>query len=242
MWVGLKERDSSRLDEIDPESRLLLEAALANRAGNTTELENKEVYSPLPEIPRVDVPEVTRFVSYYSTGPGRLIVAEGMGRRAVYAPQISKILAEYGLPQELVNIPLIESRYLAHARSPMGAVGMWQLMQATARQYGLTISFFSDERTDVERSTRAVAMHMRELYDIFEDWHLALAAYNCGVGRVQEAVKQAGTRDFFEVARRGYLPKETQDYVPKLLALGKVVDQLDTSGVALNRIQVKQEG
>jgi membrane-bound lytic murein transglycosylase D len=230
MWVGSNGRDSSRLDEISPESRLLLESALESQLGRGDSV----LFTLLPEVPRVNAPEVDHFVTYYTSGPGRRTIAEGIGRREIYAPQMDKILMEYGLPRELVNLPFIESRYLSNARSPRGAVGMWQFMRETARHCGLTVSLFTDERTDVEKATRAAALHLRELYDIFEDWHLAIAAYNGGVGRVQEAVKTAGTRDFFELRRRGFLPRETQDYVPRFLAIGLVLERGDFRGVASN--------
>jgi len=230
MWVGSNGQRSARLDDIDPQSRLLLEGALNNRDG----IVSGDSFSKLPEIPKVDAPEVSRFFDFYSSGPGRTLIEEGMGRREFYAPQLSKIMLEYGLPRELVNLPFLESRYLTKARSPSGAVGMWQFMRDTARSYGLTVSFFSDERTDVERASRAAAVHLRDLYDTFEDWNLALAAYNGGIGRVQDAVKNAGTRDFFELARGGYLPKETREYVPKFLAITKVVEGFNANGLALN--------
>lgn len=224
MWVAPGgATGSSRLDEIDPASRLLLESALEIKSDGS----EASLLASLPEIPKVEAPEIERFVQFYSYGPGKYTIEEGMERRSAYLSQLSKIFAEYGLPRELVNLPLLESRYLADARSPKGAVGLWQFMKETARHYGLVVSYNFDERKDVERSSRAAATHLRDLYDIFGDWHLAIAAYNGGAGRIQGAVKSAGSRDFFELARRGLLPRETQDYVPKFLAIARVVDKAD---------------
>lgn len=125
---------------------------------------------------------------------------------------VERILRNHGLPSDLLAVARAESAFDPEARSPKGAVGLWQLMPGTARQFGLA----AEERTDPVRSTVAAARLLRYLYSRFDDWRLALAAYNAGEGAVERAIRQAGSRNFGEIARRGLLAQETLHYVPKV--------------------------
>jgi soluble lytic murein transglycosylase-like protein len=120
-----------------------------------------------------------------------------------------------GVPVELLAVGWVESRFNQLALSPKGARGVWQLMPATARRYGLQVSAERDERTDLRLSTRVAARHLADLYAQFSDWPLALAAYNAGAGRVGRALAHARSRDFWRL--RTWLPAETQSYVPAVL-------------------------
>jgi membrane-bound lytic murein transglycosylase D len=131
---------------------------------------------------------------------------------------MSSILAEEGLPPELVYLPIIESGFRLNAVSPAGAVGPWQFIRGTGKRYGLRIDRYVDERRDPEKATRAAARYLRDLYDMFEDWHLSLAAYNTGEGNVARVRDTAQTDDYWEMVDRGYLPSETRQYVPRALA------------------------
>lgn len=144
----------------------------------------------------------------------RLVVA----RSAAYHNTLTRILREEKLPAELLSVVLIESGFNPLALSPKGARGLWQLMPATARRYGLTVEPENDHRIHPELATRAAARYLRDLYRQFGDWPLALAAYNTGEARVQRLIQQTGLRDFHELARRGLLPLETRNYVPAILA------------------------
>ncbi|MBL8229798.1 MAG: lytic transglycosylase domain-containing protein [Bryobacterales bacterium] len=126
-----------------------------------------------------------------------------------------RVLKAHGLPVDLIAVAKVESALDPQARSPKGALGMWQLMPATARQFGLAEA----DRTDPVRSTVAAARLLRYLYSRFDDWRLALAAYNAGEGAVDRAIRRARSRDFAEIARRRLLPEETLEYVPKVSAL-----------------------
>jgi len=136
---------------------------------------------------------------------------------------IRRILRQEGLPEQLVAVALIESGFNPLAESPKGARGLWQLMPDTARHFGLNPDGPFDERLDPVRSTVAAACYLRQLYSLWGDWRLTLAAYNASPGRVQEALARSGARSFFAAARLRLLPEETQRYVPKVLAAARRV-------------------
>lgn len=157
------------------------------------------------------------FVRFY-TGPGRSFYEKGTQRLKQYLPMIREIFTREGVPADLIWVGLVESAYDPAARSPRAAVGMWQLIPETASRYGLVVGTRVDERTDPAKSTLAAARFLRHLYEVFGDWNLVLAAYNSGEQRVVQSVARGGTTDFWELAQRQLLPRETQDYVPAVLA------------------------
>lgn len=173
----------------------------------------------LNEIPA----PVSEFVKFYS-GPGRNFYVNGIQRLRPYLPMIQEIFSREGVPVDLVWIGLVESAYNPAARSPRAAVGMWQLIPETASRYGLAVGTGIDERTDPVKSTLAAARFLRHLYEVFGDWNLVLAAYNSGEQRVVQSMARGATTDFWELARRQLLPRETQDYVPAVLA-AKIVGE-----------------
>jgi soluble lytic murein transglycosylase-like protein len=132
---------------------------------------------------------------------------------------LGPILAEERVPLELLSVAYVESGFNPMALSPKGARGIWQFMPATARRYGLAVEGDVDHRTHPEHATRAAARYLRDLFGMFGDWKLALAAYNAGEGRVQGIIRRTGIRDFDEMSRRGLLPAETRAYVPSVLAI-----------------------
>jgi soluble lytic murein transglycosylase-like protein len=135
-----------------------------------------------------------------------------------YRDSFARILEEERVPVGLLGVAFVESGFNPMALSPKGARGIWQLMPATAVRYGLMVQPGTDHRTHLERSTRAAARYLRDLYTQFGDWKLALAAYNAGEDRIQRIIDRTGIRDFDAMARRGYLPAETRRYVPAVLA------------------------
>lgn len=139
-----------------------------------------------------------------------------LGRRLVYFPIFEKYLKEYGLPEDLKYLPIVESALEPRAISIAGAGGLWQFMSETGRAYGLEINQQVDERCDPIRSTEAAMQHLGYLYNRFNDWELAIAAYNSGGGRVSRAMKRARSKDFWHLKR--YLPRETANYVPAFIA------------------------
>src|SRR5271157_1124365 len=145
-------------------------------------------------------------------------VGAAMKRLDQLRPTLSRILGSEGVPQDIVSVVVVESGSRTNALSPKGALGLWQLMPDTARRYGLVVTPSRDERLDVERSTRAAARYLRDLYQQFGSWPLALAAYNAGEQRVQRAVERAGITDFIQLSSQRLLPQETRNYVPAVLS------------------------
>lgn len=144
-------------------------------------------------------------------------VAGLLQKEQYYMPIFWDILSQYDLPYELAYLPVIESALNPNARSHMGAVGLWQFMPATGKKYGLEINSLVDERRDPIKSTHAAAKFMNALYDVFKDWNLVIAAYNCGPGNVNKAIYRAGgKRDFWSIYP--FLPKETRAYLPLYIA------------------------
>lgn len=135
-----------------------------------------------------------------------------LGLSGYYFPIFEAALAKYDLPQELKYMSVIESALNATATSRAGARGMWQFMYVTARQYGLSINSFVDERLDVEKAADAAARYLSDSYKFFGDWNLAISSYNCGIGNVRKAIKRAGSTAFWDIYP--FLPRETRGYVP----------------------------
>jgi len=177
----------------------------------------------LPELPKftipvpADNPRVLEAAEYLSTNRQE-VIAEGLARGQRYLPLIRETFTEAGVPLELAYIPLIESLFKSTVRSHASAVGLWQLMAPTARLYGLRVDWYVDERRDPVKSTKAIARFILDYYREFDDWHLAIAAYNGGKGRVGRALQRTGTDNFWSLATTTALPRETREFVPKILA------------------------
>lgn len=170
------------------------------------------------DFPVVINHQVLQWINYFTnTGRNYFIVWLKRGRSLM--PEMEKILEEYGLPKDLKYLSMIESGYNPKALSYVGAVGLWQFMPATARENGLVINDYLDERRDLKKSTRAAANYLSRLYSNFGSWHLSAASYNGGPGLVRRTLKNYGSdSSFFELTSMGVVNKETADYVPKLIA------------------------
>jgi membrane-bound lytic murein transglycosylase D len=169
----------------------------------------------------IDIPLNARVLAYVELFSGRLkgYLEDGMSRGARFLPMIQDVFRAEGLPLDLAYVPLVESAFKPNAVSRASAKGMWQFMRGTALENGLKHDWYIDERADPEKATRAAAKYLKTLHGMFGDWHLALASYNGGPGRVQSAMKRSKKDDFWELsASTRYLPRETRDYVPLILA------------------------
>ena len=189
----------------------------------------KPYQSPLGNVALDEHPLVDNWIAYFK-GRGRSHMEKYLERSSRYLPMMKLVLREYGLPEELVYVALIESGFSPKAHSRANAVGYWQFIRATGKRYGLRQDLYIDERRDPIQSTRAAAEYFKELYGMFNNWHLAMAAYNCGENRVKRKTKQFGTNDFWHLAKRRALPRETINYVPKMIAATRIASEPEKYG------------
>ena len=168
---------------------------------------------------------VKAFIDYF-TVRNRDYTRGVLSRTQAYFPVFEKHLAENNLPDELKYLSIIESGLRAHALSRASAAGLWQFIPSTGRLYGLSSTWYIDERLDPEKSTIAACKYLKSLYDRFDNWHLALAAYNAGPGKVNRAIRKSGySKDFWKIYR--WLPRETRSYVPQFIAMVYVMNSLE---------------
>lgn len=177
----------------------------------------------MPTVMEMAYNEVVRkYIDTYVEGKMREKVSYMLGAANFYIPIFEEALEAYGLPLELKYLPIIESALNPSAVSRAGAAGLWQFMTSTAKIYGLTVNSLVDERRDPIKSTWAAARYLKDLYDIYKDWNLVIAAYNCGPGNVNKAIKRTeGKADYWEIYYN--LPKETRGYVPAFIAANYVM-------------------
>jgi membrane-bound lytic murein transglycosylase D len=183
------------------------------------------------DLPLTVNDSVLQYLSYFTTTRGRAIVEHGLGRAGRYNDMIRRVLKEEGVPQDLIYLAQAESSFLPQAVSRAGARGIWQFMPYRGEQYDLERTYYIDDRSDPEKATRAAAHHLRDLYDMFGDWYLVMAAYNSGPGNVIKAVQRTGYADFWELQKRNALPKQTRNYVPIIIALALVGKEPAVYGV-----------
>jgi len=199
-----------------------LTAAAANVTGSDPAIASAAATLGLPNIQH---PRVDSWIKRFTTDQ-RGSFAIYLRRMTTYEDMISGKLADRGMPQGLIYLALIESGFNPTAKSPVKATGLWQFMSATGKEYGLKVTSKVDERKDPARSTDAALKYLTKLHDRFGSWYLAAAAYNTGQGRVARIMKEVtgqtkGTdADYYRISSR--LPKETQEYVPKMIAAAQI--------------------
>ncbi len=180
-------------------------------------LQNLDSYIPLPYNDAVK-----KFINFYFNRR-RGMVSIMMGLTNYYFPLFEEALAKYGLPAELKYLPIIESALNPKIVSRAGASGLWQFMHGTAKMYGLEINSYIDERNDPIKSTDAAARYLKDLYAIYGDWHVVIAAYNCGPGNINKAVRRSGGKQtYWEIYSK--LPRETRGYIPIFIAANYVMN------------------
>ena len=212
-----KKSDPASIDDL-----LALSLTFGSAAAPSWELKDAVQSDLKTDGHDIPIPLNARVLSYIELFQGRLhdFIEEGMKRGGKYLPMIQNVFRAEGLPLDLAYVPLIESAFKPTALSRTKARGVWQFMTGTALENGLRRDWYIDERSDPEKATVAAAKYFGTLAGMFDgDWHLALASYNGGPGRLQRAVKSAGTDDFWALAEKPKaLPRETREYVPMILA------------------------
>jgi len=221
------------LEEMERNSKSILDVSKEElkEAENLEEEEIKGSYT----IP-IDTENslVEKYIRLYTEGKRKEAIAEALERSGRYREMILGVLEEYDLPRELVYLPVVESLYKVNAYSRAHAVGLWQLMETTARKLGLAINYWIDERRDPEKSTRAALKFLKDLHTWFNDWHLALAAYNRGQGGIGRDLKFSKAVDFNQLVEREALPRETENFVPKFMACVIIGENYQDYGFSLN--------
>jgi len=187
------------------------------------DLRGKGDSSSEPALPASIIPltinsKVEYFIEYFQSR-GRPTFLSWLSRSSRYIPMMKEVFKRNGLPEDLVYVAMIESGFQMHARSIANAVGPWQFMSGTGRNYSLRIDQWIDERKEPLKATVAAARYLKELSGIFNgDWYLAAAGYNAGENKILRAITMCNSNDFWELSRGSYLKRETREYVPKLLA------------------------
>ena len=177
-------------------------------------------------------PAIEQWMNYYAATPlGRSTLKIGIERSNTYLEMARAEFRNAGVPEDLVWLAFVESVWNPRALSPAAAGGIWQFIPSTASEYGLAVERGNDERADPYKQTRVAALYLRDLYTIFGDWTLAMAAYNSGEPRVMGAIVKNGNANFWELYDKQLLPKETCHYIPKILATIKVASQAEVYGL-----------
>lgn len=192
--------------------------------------------------------QVRAYLVYFST-ERKEVIRRYLSRSTRYLPMIKEVFQEYGLPEDLAYLAMIESGFTTNAYSPAHACGMWQFIRGTGARYGLAMDSYVDERRDPEKSTKAAAKYLLDLYKQFGSWYLAAASYNCGEGRVQKELNRSNHKNFWELSDNQCLPNETKNYVPQLIAatiIAKNPEKFGFKGVpylpalAVDKVQIKE--
>lgn len=212
----------------------------------------KEQFSEIPKKPTVAAgssellvvnEHVEKNIEFLTkNNAGKRFLTDVLTRSGRWFPLYKRVAAEVGVPEDIIHLSMIESRLNPTIESPAKAVGLWQFIRSTGEMYDLKVTPWIDERRDPEKATRAGLTHLNDLYNRFGDWHLALAAYNCGPGGVRKGMRKAGLGDnatFWDI--RDNLPKETRNYVPLFIATSLVAANPEQYGVDISGINYDKE-
>src|SRR5271165_930344 len=224
---GVREMEQAALREGDGFTEQRSEPAPIDEANDITfpvdpnvrATAEAEIKTTKSDLPLMLNDQVAMFINYFSSTKGRHTLEHGLTRAGLYREMVSQTFQQVGVPQDLIYLAMAESGFQPLAVSRAGARGMWQFMAGRGSMYGLDRNWWVDDRQDPVKSTRAAAQHLKDLYEEFGDWYLAMAAYNTGPGNIQHAVERTGYADFWELYKRGVLPQETRNYVPIIVAV-----------------------
>lgn len=220
------------------------EGTFINDIGRVTEEELQELAVKTPEQPQIKAsdfsfktdlpPAVNQFINYFTLGKGRKTLEIGFTRSGRYRQYAEKVFEKEGVPKDLIWLAQAESVWQPVATSPMAARGIWQFIPSTGERFGLRQNSFMDERLDPEKSTEAAARYLRFLGDRYAgDWLLAMAAYNMGENGLDKAITRCGYADFWVLREQGFLPQETKNYVPAILAIIALAKQPEAYNVEM---------
>ncbi|MCX8021176.1 MAG: transglycosylase SLT domain-containing protein [Syntrophorhabdaceae bacterium] len=226
-------RESIKEKELDtPQRDTIKEQGLVDLNGeeddNIVEIFERDFTKDF-DIPIVFNDAVKYFIQYFTTEK-RKVFENWLKRSRYYVPKIRAILREKGLPEDLVYLAMIESGFNPRAYSPAKASGPWQFIYETGGRYGLKVNTWVDERRDPEKSTVAAAKYLNDLFNQFGCWYLAAAGYNAGENRIERAIIKHNTNDFWELIKYNTLPKETREYIPKLIAAAIIAKEPEKYG------------
>ena len=213
--------------------------------------EESEAIKQIPEMPAYQFPQVTltvpdntlvrKYRDRYTSPDGLKYLSAVMKRSAPYRAYIMAEIKRQDAPECLLYLPVIESGFSVHAVSRSGATGLWQFMRNSIGGYGIRINEWMDERRDPWLTTAAAIRKLKENHDYLGDWYLALAAYNCGLGAVNIAIKKSGKADYWYLCEKKYLKNETIQYVPKFLAIAEILSRSDEYGIDWGDGDITQE-
>ena len=200
---------------------------------------NNELIASSEDMPQYVLDRTALYIQSFTTS-GRELFQEWLNQSMPYMPLVKRILREEGLPEDLAFLPLIESGFNVNARSRAKATGMWQFMAATGAHYGLEVNGWIDERRDPVKSTRAAARHLKDLYETFGSWPLALASYNAGSGKIQRVLDGSRSSTFWEIGQSRALAAETRNYIPKFMAAMIIARNPETFGFTFMEVPTFQ--
>lgn len=231
--------DTGELGANEPASQATFDDRPVDEIANMTfpvdpSLRNKvraQIEATTSQLPLDATDAVVSYINSFSSQRGKKVLEVGMKRSGRYKPMIERVLREEGLPQELIFLAQAESGFKPQALSNKLCVGMWQFLKSRGEEYGLRVDSMVDMRMDPEAATRAAARHLHDLYTHLGDWNLAMAAYDCGEGCINQRVEHTGYADYWELKRLGVLPGETSNYVPIILAMITVAKNAKDYGV-----------
>ncbi|MBE8221987.1 MAG: lytic transglycosylase domain-containing protein [Bdellovibrionales bacterium] len=184
---------------------------------------------------------IKKWISFFTSDKGKKIVRAWIKSSRQHSYFIKQSIKKRNMPLVLSYLPMIESGFYVHAHSSANAIGYWQFIKTTAKRFNLKVTYWLDERKNIHKSTKAALNYLEILHRRFKKWDLALAAYNMGENRLAKFIKKYKTNDYWELINKPDFPKETKNYIPKLVAIGLLLQQSQFYGLKINKTSYKQK-